>query len=47
VRIMSPVDISGGMLGRTKYNLNAMSHDTAIALISAVIDHGVDVQEVN
>ena len=34
------------MLGRRKYNLNLMSHDTAISMIRRVIDvHKVNVKE--
>lgn len=36
IHILSPAYISSSMLGRTKYNLNAMSHDTAIDLIQSV-----------
>lgn len=46
VRSLSPADISAGMLGRTNYNLNALSHDTAIGLIRRVIALGVNVKEV-
>uniref|UniRef100_H2ZLU9 Ribonuclease n=1 Tax=Ciona savignyi TaxID=51511 RepID=H2ZLU9_CIOSA len=46
VNILSPNYISTSMLGRTKYNLNAMSHDTAIDLIRSAIKMGVDVQQV-
>ena len=31
---------------RSKYNLNAMSHDTAIALIRGLLAQGVNVTEV-
>lgn len=34
------------MLRRTKYNLNQMSHDTAIGLIRNVLKSGVNLQEV-
>lgn len=43
---LSPVAISGGMLARSNYNLNAMSHDTAISLIRKCIADGVNVAEV-
>ena len=35
--------ISTSMYRRGKYNLNTMSHDTAISLIQAAIDKGVKV----
>ena len=44
--ILSPSDISGGMLGKQNYNLNMMSHDTAIMLIRKALDLGVRVKEV-
>jgi ribonuclease H2 subunit A len=31
---------------RSKYNLNALSHDTAMGLIARVLAHGVNLQEV-
>lgn len=31
---------------RTKYNLNALSHDTAIGLIQYALDRGVQLKEV-
>ena len=44
--VLPPAWISAGMLGRRKYNLNLMSHDTAIAMIRRVIDvHKVNVKE--
>lgn len=43
--IMSPHDISRGMLRRTPYNLNAQSHDVTIALIRSVLDKGYDLTE--
>lgn len=46
INILSPSYISTSMLGRTKYNLNAISHDTAIDLINSVIKLGVDLKEV-
>ena len=46
--VLPPAWISAGMLGRRKYNLNLMSHDTAIAMIRRVIDvHKVNVKEGN
>lgn len=44
--ILSPNDISNGMLQRTKYSLNALSHDTAKKLIRRVLDDGVLLSEV-
>jgi len=45
--VLPPAWISAGMLGRRKYNLNLMSHDTAISMIRRVIDvHKVNVKEV-
>eukprot|EP00039_Didymoeca_costata_P010050 m.134302 g.134302 ORF g.134302 m.134302 type:complete len:264 (+) comp14691_c0_seq2:123-914(+) len=46
VSVLSPQDLSAGMLGRIQYNLNAISHDTAIALIKKVIAQGVNLKEV-
>ncbi|KAH9277125.1 ribonuclease HII [Batrachochytrium salamandrivorans] len=46
VTVCSPQDISESMLRRTKYNLNALAHDTTINLIQSVLDQGVNVQEV-
>jgi ribonuclease H2 subunit A len=46
VEILSPNDISNCMLRRTKYNLNALSHDTAINLIRKVMADGVKLSEV-
>uniref|UniRef100_A0A3P8VPY9 Ribonuclease n=1 Tax=Cynoglossus semilaevis TaxID=244447 RepID=A0A3P8VPY9_CYNSE len=36
LQILSPNTISTSMLQRTKYNLNALSHDTAIGLVQAI-----------
>ncbi|XP_047435209.1 ribonuclease H2 subunit A isoform X3 [Mugil cephalus] len=44
--ILSPNTISVSMLQRTKYNLNALSHDTAIGLIQYALDCGVQLKEV-
>lgn len=46
VKVLMPQDISRWMLGRVNYNLNAMSHDTAIALVADALNRGVNVQEV-
>ncbi|KAJ6222068.1 hypothetical protein RDWZM_000613 [Blomia tropicalis] len=44
--VLSPIVISNAMLKRSKYNLNALSHDTAISLIHKAIDSGIQVKEV-
>uniref|UniRef100_A0A8C6VCT2 Ribonuclease n=1 Tax=Naja naja TaxID=35670 RepID=A0A8C6VCT2_NAJNA len=41
LHILSPNFISTSMQRRTKYNLNALSHDTAIGLIQHALDSGV------
>ncbi|XP_060597317.1 ribonuclease H2 subunit A-like [Ruditapes philippinarum] len=46
VEILSPTYISNSMLRRSKYNLNALSHDCAIGLIQRVLDQGVNVAEI-
>jgi len=46
VHILSPSYISTSMYKRGKYNLNTMSHDTAIGLVQGAIDRGVNVSEV-
>eukprot|EP00038_Savillea_parva_P013152 m.209238 g.209238 ORF g.209238 m.209238 type:complete len:335 (+) comp24500_c0_seq1:35-1039(+) len=45
VAVLSPQDISGHMLGRIQYNLNAMSHDCAIGMVHRVIAQGVQLTE--
>lgn len=45
-KILSPVTISNGNFRRAKYNLNALSHDTAIELIHLAISNGINVSEV-
>lgn len=44
--ILSPNLISTSMLGRVKYNLNSLSHDTATGLIQYALDQGVHVTQV-
>lgn len=44
--ILSPNLISTSMLGRVKYNLNSMSHDTAAGLIQHAMDQNVKVTQV-
>ena len=46
VHLLSPSYISTSMNRRGKYNLNAMSHDTAIGLVKDAVGHGVNVTEV-
>lgn len=46
LQIISPNTISTSMLQRTKYNLNAISHDTAIDLVQYALDSGVQLKEV-
>ncbi|KAM9312878.1 ribonuclease H2 subunit A [Gastrophryne carolinensis] len=46
LHILSPNVISTSMQRRTKYNLNALSHDTAIGLVQHALDNGVQVTEV-
>jgi len=46
VNILAPSYISTSMYRRGKYNLNSMSHDTAIGLISGALKRGVNVSEV-
>lgn len=44
--VLSPNLISTSMLGRVKYNLNSLSHDTAAGLIQFALDQGVNVTQV-
>nr|XP_054320171.1 ribonuclease H2 subunit A isoform X2 [Pongo pygmaeus] len=44
--VLSPNLISTSMLGRVKYNLNSLSHDTATGLIQYALDQGVNVTQV-
>lgn len=46
VHILSPEYISKSMLSKNKYNLNSISHDTAIGLIKFVQDNGIQLTEV-
>ncbi|XP_003976099.2 ribonuclease H2 subunit A isoform X1 [Takifugu rubripes] len=46
LQVLSPNTISNSMLQRTKYNLNALSHDTAIGLVQHALDCGVQLKEV-
>ncbi|XP_062507785.1 ribonuclease H2 subunit A-like [Corticium candelabrum] len=45
VEILSPSFISTSMLARSKYNLNALSHDSAIGLVKRALDNGVNITE--
>ncbi|XP_065826592.1 ribonuclease H2 subunit A-like [Oscarella lobularis] len=44
-KILSPNTISNAMLRRSKYNLNALSHDTAIDLVRTAVSKGVNITE--
>lgn len=44
--VISPEFMSHHMLRRQKYNLNAISHDSAIALIQQALDRGVNLVHV-
>jgi len=46
IDLLSPTFISRSMYKRGKYNLNTMSHDTAIGLVKGAIAAGVNVSEV-
>lgn len=46
VELISPNMISTSMLRRTKHSLNEVSMDSAIGLINAAIDQGVNIAEV-
>lgn len=46
MRVLSPQDISAGMLRRRPYNLNAQSCDATVSLIQGVLDAGIDVTEI-
>ncbi|XP_059863907.1 ribonuclease H2 subunit A isoform X2 [Delphinus delphis] len=43
--VLSPNLISTSMLGRVKYNLNSLSHDTATGLMQYALDQGVKVAQ--
>ncbi|GAA5975547.1 hypothetical protein JCM5350_002644 [Sporobolomyces pararoseus] len=45
VTVMSPNDISMGMLRRIPYNLNAQSHDCTINLIREVVEKGYNIKQ--
>ncbi|KAI9142454.1 ribonuclease H-like domain-containing protein [Paraphysoderma sedebokerense] len=46
VRVLSPSDISGWMLRKDKYNLNAIAYDATIQLIREVLAKGANIQEI-
>ncbi|KAL9933665.1 hypothetical protein V8E36_007323 [Tilletia maclaganii] len=46
VRVISPQDISAGMLRRHPYNLNSQALDATVELIQNVLDSGVDLTEI-
>jgi len=46
IHVLAPTFISTSMYRRGKYNLNTMSHDTAIGLVNKAIEAGVRVAEV-
>jgi len=46
VIVLSAKEISGGMLQRSPYNLNAISHDTAEALIRQALADGINLKRV-
>ncbi|KAJ3207315.1 Ribonuclease H2 subunit A [Clydaea vesicula] len=46
VSVLSPQDISEGMLRCGKYNLNAQAHDCTIDLIKKALNSGVKVKEI-
>lgn len=46
IDVISPSEISASMLKRTKRSLNEVSMDSAIGLIKAAIEHGVNVAEI-
>jgi len=46
IDILSPTYLSTCMLGRSKYSLNAISHDSAMGLIQLALDRGAQIEEV-
>jgi ribonuclease H2 subunit A len=47
VDVLMPKQLSAKMLRKHKYNLNLISHDSAIQLVQRAIDEGFDIEEVN
>jgi len=45
IDIIPPTFISNKMLQRSKYSLNAISHDSAIGLVKQVLEKGANIQE--
>ena len=46
IHVLSPRFISSSMYKRSKYNLNSISHDTAIDLVKMALEKGVQVSEI-
>lgn len=46
IDVLSPNFISSSMLKRSKYNLNALSHDSAIGLVRCALEGGANITEV-
>eukprot|EP00736_Rhodelphis_marinus_P001266 Rmarinus@m.16701 len=46
VHVLLPQELSAKMLRINKYNLNAISHDTAIGLIKSYLEDGYNIQKV-
>ena len=46
IHVLSPRFISTSMYRRSKYNLNTISHDTAINLVKMALEKGVQVAEI-
>ncbi|KAI9298848.1 ribonuclease-like protein H2 large subunit [Neoconidiobolus thromboides FSU 785] len=46
IHSLSPSYISSCMLGKEKYNLNALAHDTTINLIKRLLEEGVKIKEI-
>lgn len=46
VDVIMPQELSAKMLRKHKYNLNLISHDSAIHLVESAINEGFDIREV-
>lgn len=44
--VLTAEELSNNMLRKNKYNLNAISHDTALQLVQSAIDQGFNISEV-